>query len=63
MNMEKRCDICDTRCHSIFYDAKMKQGPWANMCSFCFQFLGVGLGTGRGQKYVSQGNDWIKVEG
>jgi len=34
------------------YDGKTVMGPWANMCTPCFERQGVGLGTGRGQRYV-----------
>jgi hypothetical protein len=33
-------------------DGKTKRGPWAAMCESCFTTHGVGLGTGRGQRYV-----------
>lgn len=35
------------------YDGKTKEGPWAFMCEKCFKEHGVGLGTGRGQKLVT----------
>jgi len=31
-------------------DGKTKMGPWANMCTGCFEQVGIGLGTGKGQK-------------
>lgn len=36
------------------YDAKTKQGPWANMCEECFgdHAAYLELGTGRGQRLV-----------
>lgn len=53
--------------HSLrgeFVDGKVKEGPWATMCLSCHTKYGVGLGTGRGQKYRIQGQDrWLKVEG
>lgn len=39
------------------YDGKTVHGPWANMCEACFGSLGVGLGTGRGQRLVLRGQD------
>jgi hypothetical protein len=33
-------------------DGKTKQGPWANMCDEHFEQHGVGLGTGKGQRFV-----------
>lgn len=35
-----------------WYDGKTKRGPWANMCTSCFNTQGVGLGTGRGQAFI-----------
>jgi hypothetical protein len=37
------------------YDGKTTSGPWANMCQECFDELGVGLGTGLGQRLVVRG--------
>jgi hypothetical protein len=51
VNPPKKCDICKCELKSVFFDAKTKMGPWANMCQDCFNKLGVGLGTGKGQKY------------
>ena len=34
------------------YDGKTIRGPWANMCQECFDDWGVGLGTGKGQKFI-----------
>ncbi|MBT0774168.1 hypothetical protein KIH74_34805 [Kineosporia sp. J2-2] len=34
------------------YDAKTRQGPWANLCPDCFAEHGIGLGTGKGQRLV-----------
>ena len=41
------CDICQT--HPAVVDGKTTFGPWGYMCSDCFDSVGVGLGTGRGQ--------------
>lgn len=60
------CDLCGGKMGTVFYDGKTKGGPWANMCHSCFQYNGVGLGVGRGQKYrktkTTDGIEWIKVE-
>lgn len=45
------CEFCGQKDCSPLYDAKTKEGPWAEMCDFCFGKQGVGLGIGRGQKY------------
>lgn len=41
------CDFCGAE---ACVDGKTYTGPWAMMCSRCWQDYGVGLGTGRGQK-------------
>ena len=43
-----KCDFCDKEAK---YDARTIAGPWANLCENCFKLLGMGLGTGKGQKY------------
>lgn len=35
-------------------DGKTVIGPWAMMCSSCWERIGVGLGTGRGQRLILQ---------
>ena len=60
------CNICKKhiRSGSHMYDAKVKGGGWAYMCTECFRKLGVGLGTGKGQKYrVGKGESLTKLEG
>lgn len=61
------CDICGrTLVNSgIFVDGKTKMGPWAMMCAGCHGTHGVGLGSGKGQKYVQStpgSKVWNKVE-
>lgn len=34
------------------YDGKTKAGPWANMCESCMITHGIGVGTGKAQKYI-----------
>lgn len=44
-----KCDVCKTA--DAQYDAKLKQGPWAYLCSPCWLKHSVGrLGTGLGQR-------------
>lgn len=61
-----KCDTCDTKITTTFFDAKTEMGPWACMCPSC-QNLGPGLGevgTGRGQEYRKQKDGkWLKVAG
>jgi hypothetical protein len=47
-----------------FVDGKTVMGPWASMAPESFRIFGVGLGNGRGQRYVKQADGrWLKVEG
>lgn len=58
-----KCDICKVelanRVH--FIDGRTKTGSWGLLCTACHKMHGVGLGTGRGQKYDSK--TLKKVEG
>ena len=55
------CDFCQQEVapgewvNKARYDGKTRFGPWANMCERHFRAHGVGLGTGKGQKLVLQG--------
>ena len=48
------CDFCAMENKKVLaeYDAKTTLGPWANLCLAHFEWHGVGLGTGRGQKLI-----------
>ena len=49
---------------TTFVDGATKRGPWAIMSPASHVLHGVGLGTGRGQKYEKQDKGvWLKVEG
>lgn len=49
---------------NVFYDGRTIQGPWAIMNPESFRLHGVGVGTGRGQKYEKQPDDkWLKTAG
>lgn len=61
INAPKVCDCCSDPFGSVMYDAKTIQGPWANMCETCFKRFGVGLGIGRGQRYVLVDGKWEKT--
>jgi hypothetical protein len=45
------CDICGQEAQ---YDAKTVQGAWANLCQAHFDQMGIGLGTGKGQRLVTE---------
>lgn len=48
------CDFCAAAGLDVEakYDGKTVLGPWAYMCDDHFGVLGIGLGTGRGQKLI-----------
>lgn len=59
-----RCDLDGHEITTVFYDAKTVMGPWGNLCPACFKQYGMGLGTGKGQKYELQDNGrYLKTEG
>jgi hypothetical protein len=55
---ETICDFCNadlkTDSKDFFVDGKTILGPWGLMCSKHFAQYGIGLGTGKGQKYNSK---------
>ncbi len=59
----EKCDLCgvELRNYEHFYDAKTYQGPWGLLCPVCFDIHGIGLGTGKGQKYNYETKE--KIEG
>jgi hypothetical protein len=59
-----QCDLCAEPITDTFIDGKTIMGPWANMCSNCYEEKGVGLGIGRGQLYGKQADGrWLKTKG
>lgn len=58
------CDGCNrplSLSGDFFYDARTRWGPWGILGECCFKEVGVGLGTGKGQKYHLESLE--KVEG
>ena len=49
VGMLPKCDFCDKL---AAYDAKTRSGPWANMCHEHYAKHGIGLGLGKGQKFI-----------
>lgn len=45
------CDKCTQELHGQFVDGRTKMGQWGILCIACFRRVGVGLGTGKGQRY------------
>jgi len=51
------CDFCQSDwpnpCATpAVLDGKTKLGPWANMCEAHNKRYGIGLGTGKGQRFI-----------
>ena len=58
-----KCDICGEKLTKNLIDGQTVYGSWAVMCPKCHEIYGVGLGTGKGQKYVrDEVGDFVKVE-
>ena len=57
------CQITGTKIDMVFIDGRTKMGPWAIMSPQAHAEYGVGLGFGRGQRYMKYGDKWVKVEG
>lgn len=57
------CDICkqNGRATPAVVDGATVIGPWAYMCEEHFESLGVGLGTGRGQRLIPE-SEWVEDE-
>ncbi len=47
----KHCDICEGVLTKVFIDGQTVMGLWGIMCPSCHPRYGVGLRTGKGQKY------------
>ena len=64
INPPNVCDNCKLPFKTFMYDAKTVYGTWANLCSDCFNVLGLGIGTGLGQQYIqNEAGEWIKNAG
>ena len=50
----EKCDICEDKIKDEFYDGatRLRGKPWAVMCPACFSDYGVGLGIGKGQRFI-----------
>jgi len=48
----KSCDLCGAEIKGEFIDGRTIMGPWGILCPRCHKANGVGLGLGRGQRYV-----------
>jgi len=61
----KACDLCGKPVTKTFIDGKVRGSSWACMCRTCWAFNGVGLGTGKGQRYDldKASGLWLKTGG
>lgn len=61
----KKTDDFKQPIDDTFIDGKTVMGPWAIMSPKSFKIYGVGLGPGKGQKYMqeTENGPWFKVEG
>jgi hypothetical protein len=62
----QECNLCGCLLSEEKYmvDGKIGEtGAWGCMCADCFGFRGEGLGWGRGQLYLRQGDSWLQVAG
>lgn len=61
------CDLCHLPIVKEFVDGKTVYGPWAILCPSCHRAKGVGIGTGKGQRYkarrINDEEKWVKFEG
>ena len=58
-----KCDFCGCEITTSLVDGMTNNGQWAVMCPKCHKIHGVGLGVGKGQKYVKDSDgDFVKVE-
>ena len=52
LELTGKCDLCGREDNKIIIDGATALGPWGYMCGDCHRSCGVGLGPGRGQKYL-----------
>jgi hypothetical protein len=58
------CDVCGLKKPFYLIDGRTIYGSWTLMCESCHVLFGVGLGTGKGQKYKrNDKEDYIKIGG
>jgi len=59
-----RCDACGFTLARVFLDAATRRGRWGILCPGCHAEIGLGVGTGRGQRYERQPDGrWLKTAG
>lgn len=59
-----RCELNGETIKDEFVDGALRNGVWGILCPECHKNFGVGLGTGRGQRYKKrEDGKFVKVEG
>lgn len=51
------CDVCAPDAVPAVYDGRTRMGMWAYMCEGHMTTVGVGLGTGYGQRLILEGTE------
>lgn len=60
----KECNLCKASIKDDFIDGRVRGMSWAIMCPGCHTKYGVGLGTGKGQRYqLQEDGKWLNVLG
>jgi hypothetical protein len=70
----KQCDLCKMKNLAVYVDGVIigsgrrdtnftMHTTWCDMCLDCFTTFGIGLGKGKGQKYVYENDTYRKIEG
>jgi len=54
LNPPAKCDLCETPIISKFYDVKVGNRGWANLCTSCFKATSSKLGVGLGQEFTAK---------
>jgi len=58
--ISESCNLCGEVIVKEFVDGRIKQElAWAYMCLACHAKHGVGIGTGLGQVYQKQGDNFV----
>jgi hypothetical protein len=61
---DANCDLCGNPIGKLFVDGRTRMGSWANMCRACHSAYGLGVGTGKGQRFQKQPDGrWLKTGG
>jgi len=56
-----KCDLCSVKLEKVFIDGQTVYGGWAILCEVCHRDQRIGLGLGKGQKFLLETLE--KIEG